>query len=283
VGDQVRVETTGTSTDANTVRASFRLVRGRVDVMTSANIALQDGQVIRINGDATATINGTAVPLAEAPSRIRRGDEVVLRLNPVTNEVWELAATSPTAATATPTPTPVRTPATGTVTFVAVADAPLVEAAPAATHPGQVLLVGRDATGRFRSLVGFNVTAPPNTTVRRATLRLFMYAIRSGGTDLYSVYPVTRAWAETTATWNEMANRYESGRGAGPAMIAAGAQRTYVEWNVTEVVRDWITGASPNYGFLIRNLELGLNLLHFGGREDVAANRPQLIVEFGPP
>ena len=66
-------------------------------------------------------------------------------------------------------------------------------------------------------------------------------------------------------------------------MIAGGAQRLHVEWNVTEIVRDWASGTSPNYGFLLRNLELGLNLLHFGNREDVAANRPRLIVEFGPP
>jgi hypothetical protein len=80
-----------------------------------------------------------------------------------------------------------------------------------------------------------------------------------------------------------MANRYESGRGVGPVMIASGSQRMYVEWNVTEIVRDWASGTSPNYGFLLRNLELGPNLLHFGNREDVAANRPRLIVEFGPP
>ncbi len=268
---------------STSVRASYRMVRGRVDVMTTANIALQDGQVIRINGDASVTVNGAAVPLAEAPSRIRRGDEITLRLNPASNEAWELAALSPTAATPAPTPAATHTPSAGTMTFVAVADAPLLESAPGIPHPGEVLLTGRDATGRFRSLVGFNVTLPPGSVVRRATLRMFMYAIRSGGTDLYSVYPVTRSWTQASATWSNMANRYERGRGVGPVMIASGAQRLHVEWNVTEIVRDWVNGTSPNYGFLLRNLELGLNLLYFGNREDVAANRPRLIVEFGPP
>jgi hypothetical protein len=282
-GDQTRVETSGASTDALSVRASFRLVRGRVDVMTFANIALQDGQVIRINSDAVVTLNGAAVPLAEAPSRIRRGDEIVLRLNPATNEAWELTATSLAAATPAPSPTAVRTPAGGRVTFIAIASAPLFESAATVPHPGEVLLVGRDASGRFRSLIGFNISAPPGTVVRRARLRLFMYWIRSGGTDLYSVYPVTRAWNEASATWGNMAGRYDSGRGAGPVMIAAGAQRAYFEWDVSDIVREWVTGASPNYGLLVRNLELGLNVLHFGHRDDVAANRPQLMVEFGPP
>ncbi|MDQ7840921.1 MAG: stalk domain-containing protein [bacterium] len=285
VGDQVRVEAVGASNDAASVRASFRLLRGRVDVLTHTAIALQDGQVVRINSDAAVTINGAPVPLGDAPARVRRGDEVAVRMNPTSNEAWELAVTSlisgtPTAA---PTATPAGTPSARTVTYVSRTDAPLIEAAPGTSHPTEVLFVGRDATGRFRSVVSFNVALPSGATVRRATLRLFMYGHRSGGTDFYTVFPVTRNWSEGTATWNLLAGSYATLRPAGPVTIAGGATRIFVEWDVTGIVRAWTTGSMPNYGLLIRNMEMGANLVYFGHGEDVLANRPRLIVEFTAP
>jgi hypothetical protein len=282
VGDQVRVEVVGSSNEAAAIRASFRQTRGRVDVMTQTAIALLDGQVIRINGDATVTLNGAPVPLADAPSRVRRGDEVVVRQNPLTNEAWEIAVTQAGVARATATPTATPAPAAGTVTFVAVADAPLSEAAPNTAHAGDPLWVGREPSGRWRSLVGFNVSLPAGVQVRRARLRLFMHGLRSGGLDLYTVYAVTRPWRESNATWNSRANEYDRGRSSGAVAIAGGT-RVFVEWDVTEIVRAWVSGAEPNHGFLIRNLELGTNLLSFGNRQDVSANRPRLIVEYGPP
>ncbi|MDI6773270.1 MAG: stalk domain-containing protein, partial [bacterium] len=285
VGDQVRVEAVGASNNAASVRASFRLLRGRVDVLTPTAIALQDGQVVRINSDAAVTINGAPVPLGDAPARVRRGDEVAVRLNPATNEAWELAVTSLISATptATPTATPVGTPSVRTLTYVSRTDAPLIEAAPGTPNPTEVLFVGRDATGRFRSVVSFNVALPSGATVRRATLRLFLYGYRSGGADLYTVFPVTEPWIEGTATWNLLAGRYALLRPAGPVTIAGGATRIFVEWDVTEIVRAWNAGSLPNYGLLIRNMEMGANLVYFGHGEDVPANRPRLIVEFTAP
>ncbi len=283
MGDQVRVEAAGTGNDAASVRASFRLVRGRVDVLTPTAIALQDGPVVRINTDAVVTINGAPVPLGDAPARVRRGDEIAVRMNPSSNEAWELAVTSLIAATPTATVTPVGTPTVRTVTYVSRTDAPLIEAAPGTPHPTEVLFVGRDATGRYRSVVDFNVALPSGAVVRRATLRLFMYGYRSGGADLYTVFPVTRPWTETTATWNLLAGSYASLRFAGPVTIAGGATRIFVEWDVTEIVRGWVAGSLLNYGFLIRNLEMGANLVYFGHGEDVLANRPRLIIEFTAP
>lgn len=285
IGDQARVEAVGASNDAASVRASFRLLRGRVDVLTPTAIALQDGQVVRINSDAAVTINGAPVSLGDAPARVRRGDEVAVRMNPVTNEAWELAVTSLISATptATPTATPVGTPSVRTLTYVSRTDAPLIEAAPAIPHPTEVLFVGRDATGRFRSVVSFNVALPSGATVRRATLRLFLYGYRSGGADLYTVFPVTRPWSEGAATWNLLAGSYALLRPAGPVTIAGGATRIFVEWDVTEIARAWNAGSLPNYGLLIRNMEMGANLVYFGPGEDVLANRPRLIIEFTAP
>ncbi len=283
IGDQVRVEAVGTSNDAASVRASFRQVRGRVDVLTPTAIALQDGQVVRINHDAVVTINGAPVPLGDAPARVRRGDEITVRMNPSSNEAWELAVISPLAATPTPAATPTGAPTVRTQEFRSRTDAPLVEAAPAAPHPTEALFVGRDATGRYRSVVSFSIALPPGATVRRATLRLFLYGYRSGGADLYTVFPVTRPWTEADATWNLLAGSYAVLRPAGPVTIAGGATRISVEWDVTEIVRAWVAGTLPNYGLLIRNMEGGANLVYFGHGEDVLANRPRLIVEYVAP
>lgn len=283
VGDQVRVEAVGTTNDAASVRASFRLLRGRVDVVTPTAIALQEGQVIRINADAAVTINGAPVPLGDAPARVRRGDEVAVRMNPVTNEAWELTITSLVAATPTPAVTPVGTPTPRTVTFVSRDDAPLIEAEPGIAFPNGALLVGRDAMGRNRSVMNFGVALPPGATVRRATLRLFLHGHRSGGADLYTVFPVTRPWDERIATWNLLAGSFALLRPAGPVAIPGGAARVFVEWDVTDIVRAWVGGSLPNYGLMVRNTEVGLNLVYFGHGEDVPANRPRLVVEFTAP
>jgi hypothetical protein len=227
---------------------------------------------------------GARVPGGLAPGRIRRGDEVAVRQNPATNEAWEVAVTQAGVAqpTATPTATPAPRPAAGTATFIATADAPLREAAPNASHAGEPLWVGRDGTGRFRSLVAFDISLPASSQVRRARLRLFMYTLRSGGLDLYTVYPMARAWRESTVTWNTRANDYARDR-TSAAVAIAGGTRQFIEWDVTEMVRAWVSGEHANYGVLIRNLELGMNSLYFGSREDVAANRPRLIIEYGAP
>ncbi len=283
VGDQARVEAGPTGNEAISVRASYRMVRGRVDVITTTAVALQDGQIIRINSDAALTLNGVPVALTDGPAQIRRGDEIQVRINPVSGEAWELAVArvgAPTP-TATPAATATPTPRAGTVVFVARADAPLKESAPGTAHPDEVLLVGRDATGRHRSLVNFNVTLPSGASVRRATLRLFLYGVRTAVTDLYTAYPVNRPWTEASATWTSMATAFVP-RGSNSVRIDPGVTRTYVEWDVTEIVRGWVDGSLPNHGLLIRNLELLPALAQFGHRRDVSDNRPRLIVDYGP-
>lgn len=281
VGDQVRVEAVPGTNQAVSVRASYRLLRGQVDVLTPTAIALLDGTVVRINSDATITVAGAPVPLGDAPARVRRGDEAAVRINPATGEAWELAITRPAAATPTPTATP--GPSVRTVAFIARYDAPLIEASPGVAHPTGDLIVGRDPAGRVRSVLWFSLTLPSGATVRRATLRLYVHGLRSGGTDIYTAFLVTRAWTETNATWNTLATSYALLRPAGTVAVGAGAAGGYVEWNVTEFVRAWAEGSHPNYGILIRNLESGANVVQFGNRRDAPPHRPRLEVEFSAP
>ncbi len=281
VGDQVRVEAVAGGNQAASVRASYRLLRGQVDILTATAIALLDGTVVRINSDATITVAGASLPLGDAPARVRRGDEATVRTNPVTGEAWELTVTRP--AGVTPTPTPTAGPGPRTVAFTASFDAPLIEASPGIAHPMGDLVVGRDASGRYRSVLWFNPVLPSGATVRRATLRLYVHGLRTGGTDIYTAFLVTRAWTETNATWNSLATSYALLRPAGTVTVGAGAAGGYAEWNVTEFVRAWIEGTHPNYGILLRNLESGANVVQFGGRRDAPAQRPRLEVEFSTP
>lgn len=65
------MEAGATGNEATTVRAFYRLVRGRVDVMSTTAIALLDGQVIRINADAAVTV---AAPPLPSPTPRRASD-----------------------------------------------------------------------------------------------------------------------------------------------------------------------------------------------------------------
>ncbi|HKV45167.1 MAG TPA: copper amine oxidase N-terminal domain-containing protein [bacterium] len=91
-GDEVQV-TVDQSGTAQTVRATFKEVSGKVLATTDAGVVvLENGDTYRLNRSAQIAQGGTAV----TPSALRPGDEVRMRVNPQTNEIW--AVTIATAA-----------------------------------------------------------------------------------------------------------------------------------------------------------------------------------------
>jgi len=83
-GDEVQaiVDPSGT---AQSVRATFKEVSGKVIATTDAGVVvLENGDTYRLNRSAQVAQGGTAV----TPSALRPGDEVRMRVNPQTNEIW---------------------------------------------------------------------------------------------------------------------------------------------------------------------------------------------------
>ncbi|GAA5483081.1 DNRLRE domain-containing protein [Haloferula sargassicola] len=85
-----------------------------------------------------------------------------------------------------------------------------------------------------------------------ATLRLFVLAPDSAFGDLgagdVEVFRQGAAWTVDTLRWNSL--QPEAYQGAFP--ITTDSIDSWVEFDLTPLVREWLSGAQPNYGILLR-------------------------------
>jgi hypothetical protein len=73
------------------IRASYRELAGRLDGLGARTLFLADGQGFRLADEVLIVVDGREA----TRDLLHQGMEVVLRLNPVTNEVWMVRARSP--------------------------------------------------------------------------------------------------------------------------------------------------------------------------------------------
>lgn len=86
-GDLVRVTADPTGV-AQSIHATYREVAGRIIAVTEAGVVvLENGDTYRLNRSARVTREGRVVDAGA----LRPGDDVQLRLNPQTNEIWAAA------------------------------------------------------------------------------------------------------------------------------------------------------------------------------------------------
>ncbi len=88
------------------------------------------------------------------------------------------------------------------------------------------------------------LSVPTGAIINSATL--WVYAYQAGG-DTVRVHRVTAPWAEYGVTWNNFNASYDPAV-AGSFVTDAPGWRSA---DVTQLVKAWATGLSPNYGFLL--------------------------------
>jgi hypothetical protein len=87
-GDHVQV-TADSNGVAQSIHATYKEVAGRIIAVTEAGVVvLENGDTYRLNRSARVTRDGRVVDAAA----LRPGDDVQLRLNPQSNEIWAAAA-----------------------------------------------------------------------------------------------------------------------------------------------------------------------------------------------
>lgn len=101
-GDQVRV-TVDAQSRALAIRATYRLVFGRIEVLTARLVVLEGGDAYRFAPEVDVRIDGRPAK----PSDLRPGMTATLRLNPQTNEVWGIEVQRTAQLPTPPTPGPV--------------------------------------------------------------------------------------------------------------------------------------------------------------------------------
>ena len=172
--------------------------------------------------------------------------------------------------------------ALGIVTLHSVADTFLDQATPATNYGGaQTMYAGNDWGGARRrfSLVRFDLSQiPANVTVNRAVLRLYMLT-NYANPSTYTVHQITKPWAEAGDTWAAHGSDFLA-TPAATSVIQPTMVGSYVDFNVTDLVRTWGAVRGSNYGCLIRRREAAeLSGAQFATRE-YGGHDPLLVVYY---
>jgi len=111
-------------------------------------------------------------------------------------------------------------------------------------NKNSVSVIYVNAVGPAQGLVRFDLTPlPPNVQVAKATLRLFITSVNSGGT--LSARAITSAWNEATVKPSVIPT---FGATIANAVISASSAYHFVDIDVTALVNNWLTGTQANYG-----------------------------------
>ncbi|MDQ4078658.1 MAG: DNRLRE domain-containing protein, partial [Chloroflexota bacterium] len=146
-------------------------------------------------------------------------------------------------------------------------------------------VIGTEEYGATRTLLQFDVASalPENATVERVRLILYLrYAEPPSDTLMETrVRRLDSAWGEFAVTWNSEPTWDAK---LAPVMADVGSDQGPYEWDLTEMVRSWVTDEHPNYGLLLQGdetPELARERVFFSRDATVGDElKPRLIVEY---
>jgi Zn-dependent metalloprotease len=243
---------------------------------------------------ATSTATATATATASPTQVATPGPPTATPTHPPSPTAAPTPIPSPTPSpTATPTPeleptesaTPPPTPQEQTLT--AIADSWVGAWDPASTSGGSdttLFVVDSLTPLTARSFLQFDLSSiPSSATISQATLRLFYDTCSFGPEEVgVGVYEVMGPWTESTLSWNAQPSFTWDAEDV-LSMGCEGATGAYVQWDITALAQDWVSGSAPNHGVVVKALdelgERGRLLARFGSRER-AVGQPQLVVSY---
>ncbi len=146
---------------------------------------------------------------------------------------------------------------------------------------GTSIEVGKgSSTDLKRGLVKFDVSSLPTTAadILKATLRLYISnrGYHSGIANDIHVSVQTSTWAEATATYTNFNGSFVTSAPVG-RVADPGSTGQFIDLDVTQAVKNWVSGGASNYGFGIfaGNENTGSTNLY---DSDDGSNPPQLVV-----
>lgn len=164
------------------------------------------------------------------------------------------AAASPSPSpTPTPSPSPTPTPPPPTiVTLNPTKDAYIDQRRKRSNYGSSIRLEVKSYKRRRenkRVFICFDLSSiPPRSTIRSATLRLYMYS-PPASSRIYELHRVIEDWQENTITWENqpIVSAVASGT------VNTGTKIGWLEWNVTSDVQDFINATLTNHGWRIKD------------------------------
>ncbi|WP_437578232.1 DNRLRE domain-containing protein [Sorangium sp. So ce887] len=134
------------------------------------------------------------------------------------------------------------------------------------------LFTGVSGSGAKMGLVAFDLAGiPGDATIEGATFSV--RALYAATAATLEVHAITAPWTEASVTYNTLNGAFDP---AVEASLAVPANlTTTVSCDVTALVQDWVSGALPNHGVLLRELGTGKRTLR-SSEEPIASERPRL-------
>ena len=134
-----------------------------------------------------------------------------------------------------------------------------------------------DNTYLYKTLMKFDLSSVTLTSVDSAILYLHTgHSVLDGEYKTVYLYRVIEDWQEATANWSNQ-----------PDITSEGVVTTYQppsgitieEWDITDMVNGWLSGAFPNYGFMITTDYYYYNEHGITSSDSpIVENRPKLVL-----
>jgi hypothetical protein len=146
-----------------------------------------------------------------------------------------------------------------TTTLYSIADAPIDESQPSNNYGSDTGMMFRSAGNsggwEVSPMVQFDLSSiPSGATIVSATHNLYYYSW--GDNDpagrTYRCYRITSTWDESTVTWNTQPSWSATQTSQTTCPSSA---LTWISWDVTSDVQDFVDGTTTNYGWIVRDLD----------------------------
>jgi hypothetical protein len=143
------------------------------------------------------------------------------------------------------------------------------------TNYGQSPLLA--VTSGASTFIQFNLSElPPNATVSKATLRLYVDAVTGAGT--FDVYEVNTPWTEEGLNFTNAPAPGLSATGSKPVSISSASGNQFVLVDITTLVQDWVNGTIANNGIALK-LTSSTGGVSFDSKESpLTSHEPELEI-----
>ena len=139
------------------------------------------------------------------------------------------------------------------------------------------------------SYIQFNLSSiPANSTIGKATLRLYVDAVARPGN--FDVFEINSAWAENTLIYNNAPPLGSSATGGHSTSITSSSLNQFVLIDITPLVQQWIDGTTPNNGIALSLTGSGGTFSFDSKESNFTSHQPELEIAWtgqtgpqGPP